>query len=62
MSSKPFSDGSIPGLEELFDYRLMEAIFNRRCRRFGLGMEIDEGPLSLSDNPAQTRIKPEKVF
>lgn len=44
MSSKPFSDGSIPGLGELFDYRLMEAIFNRRCRRFGLGMEIDEGP------------------
>ncbi|MBC7343489.1 MAG: hypothetical protein H5U02_13765, partial [Clostridia bacterium] len=23
---------------------MMEAIFNRRCRRFGLGMEIDEGP------------------
>ena len=28
----------------LFDYPLLEAIYGRRARRFGLGMEIPSGP------------------
>jgi hypothetical protein len=31
-------------VDEAFSFPLMEAIFNRRSRRFGWGMEIKEGP------------------
>ena len=31
-------------VDEAFNFPLFEAIFNRRSRRFGLGMEIKEGP------------------
>jgi hypothetical protein len=31
-------------LEESWNVPLYEAIFNRRSRRFGLGMEIKRGP------------------
>lgn len=34
-------------LGELFDYPLLEAIYGRRARRFGLGMEIPSGPLAF---------------
>jgi hypothetical protein len=34
------------GLDELRDFPLMQAIFGRRARRFGLGMEIPSGPLA----------------
>ncbi len=37
-------------LEHLFRYPLMEAIFGRRSRRFGLGMEIPSGPLAFKSN------------
>ena len=31
-------------VEEAFNFPLFDAIFNRRSRRFGLGMEIKDGP------------------
>ncbi|MBI2485762.1 MAG: hypothetical protein HYW01_02145 [Deltaproteobacteria bacterium] len=33
------------GLETAIDYKFLDAVFQRRSRRFGLGMEIDKGPL-----------------
>jgi hypothetical protein len=33
------------GLDVAIDYRFNDAVFQRRSRRFGLGMEIDRGPL-----------------
>jgi hypothetical protein len=33
---------------ELFNFPLMQAIFGRRARRFGLGMEIPSGPLAFT--------------
>lgn len=33
------------GLEVAIDYRFSDAVFQRRSRRFGLGMEIERGPL-----------------
>src|SRR3972149_4219192 len=33
------------GLDVTVDYRFLDAVFQRRSRRFGLGMEIDRGPL-----------------
>ncbi len=30
-------------LKDLFDYPLLEAIYGRRSRRFGMGMEIPSG-------------------
>jgi hypothetical protein len=43
------ADGSAPttALQELLNFPLMEAIFGRRSRRFGLGMEIPSGPLAF---------------
>jgi len=32
---------------ELFEFPLMQALFGRRARRFGLGMEIPSGPLAF---------------
>jgi hypothetical protein len=34
------------GFKELLDYPLIKSLFGRRSRRFGLGMEIAEGPLA----------------
>jgi len=34
-------------MTDLFQYPLMQAIFGRRARRFGLGMEIPSGPLAF---------------
>jgi hypothetical protein len=39
-------------LSHLFHFPLMEAIFGRRARRFGLGMEIPSGPLAFKSNSA----------
>ena len=33
-----------PQLQEALSFPLFEAIYGRRSRRFGLGMEIKEGP------------------
>lgn len=33
------------GLDQALDYGFFDAVFQRRSRRFGLGMEIDRGPL-----------------
>ncbi|MBI4519077.1 MAG: hypothetical protein HY699_25080 [Deltaproteobacteria bacterium] len=35
---------AIPEVDEAWNFSLFEAILNRRSRRFGLGMEIKEGP------------------
>lgn len=40
------SEDSSP-LNDLLDYPLVRAIFGRRSRRFGLGMEIPSGPLAF---------------
>jgi hypothetical protein len=37
-------------LDELLAFPLMEAIFGRRSRRFGLGMSIPSGPLAFTSN------------
>ncbi|MDP3984475.1 MAG: hypothetical protein Q8Q52_05640 [Acidimicrobiia bacterium] len=34
-------------LKELFDFPLLEAMYGRRARRFGMGMEIPSGPLAF---------------
>lgn len=36
-----------PAMTQLLQFPLMEAIFGRRSRRFGLGMEIPSGPLAF---------------
>jgi hypothetical protein len=43
------ADGSAPAtaLQELLNFPLIAAIFGRRSRRFGLGMEIPSGPLAF---------------
>ena len=33
----------LPQVEDAWNFSLFDAIFNRRSRRFGLGMEIKEG-------------------
>jgi hypothetical protein len=38
--------GTVP-ITDLFQYPLMQAIFGRRSRRFGLGMELPSGPLAF---------------
>ncbi len=35
---------TLPEIDEAWNFSLFEAILNRRSRRFGLGMEIKEGP------------------
>ena len=35
-------------LKDLFQFPLMQSIFGRRARRFGLGMEIPSGPLAFT--------------
>src|SRR3989304_2516196 len=37
-------------LETLLEFPLMQAIFGRRSRRFGLGMEIPSGPLAFKSS------------
>ena len=34
-------------LKMLLEFPLMQALFGRRARRFGLGMEIPSGPLAF---------------
>jgi hypothetical protein len=34
-------------LKDLFDFPLLEAMYGRRARRFGMGMEIPSGPLAF---------------
>ena len=34
-----------PGLDTTVDYKFYDAVFQRRSRRFGLGMEIERGAL-----------------
>ena len=37
-----------PGFERAINFSLLDSIFSRRSRRFGLGMEIPEGNLAYS--------------
>lgn len=41
-------DDRSTALQELLDFPLMSALFGRRARRFGMGMEIPDGPLAFS--------------
>ncbi|MGH7891723.1 MAG: hypothetical protein ACREN0_05585, partial [Thermodesulfobacteriota bacterium] len=41
-----------PGLDVAVDYKFMDAVFERRSRRFGLGMEIEKGPLAYKSKHA----------
>ena len=36
-----------PGLDSAIDHKFFDAVFQRRSRRFGLGMEIERGPLQF---------------
>ena len=38
------------GLTEAFNFGLLDSIFSRRSRRFGLGMEVPEGNLKFKSN------------
>ncbi len=44
MSDTQQKIGSLPEVEAAWNYPLFDAMFNRRSRRFGAGMEIDAGP------------------
>ena len=44
--TRPETEWSAP-LDDLFEYPLLGAIFGRRSRRFGLGMELPSGPLAF---------------
>jgi hypothetical protein len=37
-------------IKDLFDFPLLEAMFGRRARRFGMGMEIPSGPLAFKSS------------
>lgn len=51
------------GLRKAFSFPLTQAILTRRSRRFGLGMEISEGPLAYkSDSPPIPLSKEEEAF
>ncbi|HMQ06530.1 MAG TPA: hypothetical protein PKC30_04470 [Saprospiraceae bacterium] len=39
-----------PGFSNLMNFSLVQALFGRRARRFGLGMEIPSGPLAYKSN------------
>ncbi len=39
-------------LREVWEFSLLEALFGRRARRFGLGMEIPSGPLAFTSRHA----------
>lgn len=48
------SDPSDAAFRELLEFPLLEAIFGRRSRRFGLGMEVPSGPLAFKSSYAPT--------
>ena len=48
--------GTLP--VELLTFPLMDAIFTRRARRFGLGMEIPTGPLAFKSRHAPLALSP----
>jgi hypothetical protein len=39
-------------IRELLEFPLLEALFGRRARRFGLGMEVPSGPLAFKSRYA----------
>jgi hypothetical protein len=43
-------DANEDPLRDLFDFPLLEAIYGRRARRFGMGMEIPSGPLAFKSS------------
>jgi hypothetical protein len=49
-------------LRSLLDFPLLHALFGRRARRFGLGMEIPDGPLAFrSEKPPQPLSEQEQM-
>jgi hypothetical protein len=50
-------------LEALLEFPLMSALFGRRARRFGMGMEIPSGPLAFrSEREAMPLSEPERAI
>ncbi len=49
-----------PGLDVAIDYKFMDAVFERRSRRFGLGMEIEKGPLAYKSSTSRFRCRSSK--
>jgi len=41
-----------PGLDAAIDHKFFDAVYQRRSRRFGLGMEIEKGPLQYKSKHA----------
>ena len=51
------------GLRHALDFPLVDAVFNRRSRRFGLGMNLDHGPLAhTSSHPPLPLSEMEEAF
>ncbi|MCS5695061.1 hypothetical protein [Desulfofundulus thermocisternus] len=48
------------GLKTAFSYPLVRAILSRRSRRFGLGMEIDQGPLAYKSEKVPVPLSEEE--
>lgn len=49
--------------QALLQFPLLQAIFGRRARRFGLGMEIPSGPLAFKSSKAPSPLsEPEPLM
>lgn len=53
---RKFSD--LPQVQRAWNYPLFEALFNRRSRRFGLGMEIKDGPNKFKSDKEPIPLSP----
>ena len=47
-------------MQEVWDFPLLKALFGRRSRRFGLGMEMPEGPLAFKSRHAPVPLTQEE--
>jgi hypothetical protein len=48
METQPSTDTFPPGFHEALEFPLVDALFGRRARRFSLGAEIPDGPLTFA--------------
>jgi hypothetical protein len=52
MTKTPHHSHTDPRLQQVLDFSLVDALFGRRSRRFGLGMSLPGGPLSYTSSQA----------
>lgn len=45
-------------LKDLREFPLMDALFGRRARRFGMGMELPSGPLAYKSDKEPLPLSP----